>query len=74
MGHLIYIHLQNIYVCDYTVCKIMTQMAQSESVSKSKELYQQALKDAQAQNSGCSGTKSGGGQGANQLSRDWNNC
>ena len=41
MGHLIYIHLQNIYVCDYTVCKIMTQMAQSESVSKSKELYQQ---------------------------------
>ena len=41
MGDLIYIHLQNTCVCHYTVCKIMTQMAQSESVSKSKELYQQ---------------------------------
>ena len=41
MGDLIYIHLQSTYVCHYTVCKIMTRMAQSESVSKSKELYQQ---------------------------------
>ena len=54
-----------------------------EQFEKMYKLYQQALKDAQAQNSGCSGTKSGGcsggggksggcsggGQGANQLSR-----